>query len=70
MLLSKMYNLTFTGQRICIGEHLAKMELFLFLTSLLQKFKFTKEEGAELDMKGYMGITMAPKPYKIVAQPR
>ena len=46
------------------------MELFLFLTAVLQKFNFSKEEGIELDLKGYMGITMAPKPYNLVAEQR
>ncbi len=46
------------------------MELFLFLTALLQKFQFSKEPEVELDLTGYMGITIAPKPYNIVAQLR
>jgi len=44
------------------------MELFLFLTSLLQKFTFKLPEGApKPDMSGEIGATLLPKPYKIQA---
>lgn len=36
------------GRRICIGEALARMELFYFITALIQNFTFTVPEGETL----------------------
>ncbi|XP_063771224.1 cytochrome P450 2C15-like [Pseudophryne corroboree] len=58
------------GKRSCAGENLAKMELFLFFTSLLQNFTFQAPPGAELDLTPAMGSTNAPKPHEICAIPR
>lgn len=63
----------FIGKRSCIGESLAKMELLIFLTSLIQRFKFESPEDGSLSMAtvdGVFGVVHAPKPYKIVAKPR
>ncbi|KAG8579983.1 hypothetical protein GDO81_007060 [Engystomops pustulosus] len=58
------------GKRSCAGETLAKMELFLFFTTLLQNFTFQAPPGAKLDLIPGSGATNAPKPYKICALPR
>uniref|UniRef100_UPI00398F6D18 cytochrome P450 2K1-like n=1 Tax=Pristiophorus japonicus TaxID=55135 RepID=UPI00398F6D18 len=56
------------GRRICAGESLAKAELFLFFTALLQKFRFHAPPGATaLDLTAVVGITLAPKPHKLCA---
>ncbi|XP_015726105.1 cytochrome P450 2J2-like [Coturnix japonica] len=58
------------GKRACLGELLARAELFLFFTALLQKFTFQAPPDTILDLKFTMGITLAPQPYKICAVPR
>uniref|UniRef100_A0A8C3TYS1 Cytochrome P450 n=1 Tax=Catharus ustulatus TaxID=91951 RepID=A0A8C3TYS1_CATUS len=58
------------GKRSCLGELLARSELFLFFTSLLQKFTFQAPPDTKLSLQSMMGITLAPKPYKICAVPR
>ncbi|XP_030626556.1 cytochrome P450 2J2 [Chanos chanos] len=58
------------GKRVCLGEQLARMELFLFFTSLLQKFSFSTEEGTELSVQGAVGTTHIPHPFKMFAKTR
>ncbi|XP_040204215.1 cytochrome P450 2K1-like [Rana temporaria] len=55
------------GKRSCAGENLAKMELFLFFTTLLQNFTFQAPPGAKLDLTPALGFTNAPLPHKICA---
>ncbi|XP_068136118.1 cytochrome P450 2K4-like [Hyperolius riggenbachi] len=58
------------GKRSCAGENLAKMELFLFFTTLLQNFTFQAPPGAELDLTPVPGIATPPVPYYMCAVPR
>ncbi|PIO35721.1 Cytochrome P450 2K1 [Aquarana catesbeiana] len=58
------------GKRSCAGETLAKMELFLFFTTLLQHFTFQAPPGAVLDLTPALGATNGPLPHEICAIPR
>ncbi|KAG7228949.1 hypothetical protein INR49_008727 [Caranx melampygus] len=58
------------GRRACLGEGLARMELFLFFISLFQKFRFSTLDGAELRTEGIIGATRTPHPFKIYAKAR
>ncbi|KAL3875529.1 hypothetical protein ACJMK2_033473 [Sinanodonta woodiana] len=63
----------FTGRRNCVGESLARMELYLFITALVQRFEFLPPEGTTLNIKeidGVFGITHKPKPFEIRAKLR
>ena len=58
------------GKRACLGEGLARMELFLFFVSLCQKFVFSTLDGVELSTEGITGATRTPYPFKIYAKAR
>ncbi|NWI96843.1 CP2J6 protein, partial [Pitta sordida] len=59
------------GHRVCMGELMARMELFIVFSTLLQAFKFTLPEGVkEVNTKFVFGSTMRPPPYKLCAIPR
>ncbi|XP_053550730.1 cytochrome P450 2K1-like [Bombina bombina] len=61
-----------TGRRACVGESLAKMELFLFFTGLLQKFTFRPPTGItedDLSLKSDIGFILNPLPYTLCAIP-
>ncbi|XP_074524042.1 cytochrome P450 2J1-like isoform X2 [Halichoeres trimaculatus] len=58
------------GRRACLGEGLAKMELFLFFISLFQRFTFSTLDGVELRTEGITGATRSPLPFKIYAKVR
>ncbi|KAM3834574.1 cytochrome P450 2J4-like [Vipera latastei] len=56
------------SQRSCVGEQLARIEIFIFLTSLLRAFSFRLPEGVkELNEAPVVKVTLHPHPYKLCA---
>lgn len=58
------------GRRVCLGESLARMELFIFFTTLLQQFRFSPPAGLsadDLDLTPRIGLTLNPSPHKLCA---
>ncbi|KAM6219187.1 cytochrome P450 2J2-like [Rhynchocyon petersi] len=58
------------GKRVCLGEQLARTELFIFFTSFLQKFTFRPPANEKLSLKFRLGITLSPVSHHICAVPR
>uniref|UniRef100_A0A8C2F118 Steroid 21-hydroxylase n=1 Tax=Cyprinus carpio TaxID=7962 RepID=A0A8C2F118_CYPCA len=60
------------GARLCLGEAVAKMEMFLFTAYLLRNFQFlpaSKEEPLP-DLRGVASVVLKVKPYTVIAHPR
>ena len=56
------------GRRVCAGESLAKVELFLFLSIMLQRYTFVPEEEKDApSLKGYVTSAKTPPPYVVCA---
>ncbi|XP_054477076.1 cytochrome P450 2G1-like [Anoplopoma fimbria] len=60
------------GKRACVGESLARMEIFLFLVTLLQRFTFSCPGGPDsVDLSPeHSSFANVPRRYKIIATPR
>lgn len=60
------------GARLCLGESIAKMELFLFTAYLLRDFHFVcpDNEASLPDLRGVASVVLKVKSYTVVARPR
>ena len=63
------------GRRSCLGEGLAKQEIFLFFTGLLAKFKFTITSEEEFPLRDEYqangdGIIRYPPNFSVLVNPR
>ena len=53
------------GKRRCLGESLAKVELFIFFASMMHKFNVRTESANEKPSTKYRpGVTLSPLPFK------
>uniref|UniRef100_A0A1I7Z7N1 CYtochrome P450 family n=1 Tax=Steinernema glaseri TaxID=37863 RepID=A0A1I7Z7N1_9BILA len=58
------------GRRSCLGESLARAEIFLFLTNFVQRYKFSSVDGKPVDTEPISDITNMHrvKPYQMTLE--
>ena len=65
------YGLIFhLGRRACLGEQLARQELFIFFTPLMLHFNIKLPEGATVNLEHTEHGILKPKPYQVIFESR
>ena len=59
-----------SGKRQCPGEPMAKIEVFLYFTSILQKFCVKVPEGKIIDFEGDLGIGLVSRAQELIFSKR
>ena len=59
--------LFFLGRRKCLGETVAKVEIFIFFANLIKTFKVENpdRDGPPPSMDPAPGLTIGPMPFKV-----
>ncbi|CAN0174216.1 unnamed protein product [Lampetra planeri] len=57
------------GKRVCLGESLAKAEIFLFLGHVLRRLRL-QPAGRPPDLSGQLAIVLKLKPFQVYISPR
>ncbi|KIH55460.1 hypothetical protein ANCDUO_14382 [Ancylostoma duodenale] len=57
------------GKRQCVGESLARVELFIGVVTMLQNYKIQPVKGRELDMGVIFSLTLLPKEQPLCLTP-
>ncbi|XP_013186456.2 cytochrome P450 18a1 [Amyelois transitella] len=59
------------GRRMCLGDVLARMEMFMFFACMMHQFDIQMEAGDRLpSLEGIVGATIAPKAFRVKFIPR
>ncbi|XP_064639839.1 cytochrome P450 1A1-like [Lineus longissimus] len=58
------------GKRKCPGELLARLEVFMFFTTLLQRCTFKPVDGDTIKLNSKYGLTLKPNDYKVIVSQR
>ncbi len=58
------------GKRRCLGEPLARVQLYRFVSGLAHRFRLLGRPGAEMDPRVPLGSTHVPPPYQVRFVPR
>ncbi|XP_048504684.1 cytochrome P450 306a1 isoform X2 [Athalia rosae] len=59
-----------SGKRVCLGIELAGMMLFIFAGRILQDCKISLPPDVTVELSGDCGITLTPKPHRLIFTPR
>lgn len=70
--LNFLFFLFLVGKRVCAGEGLARMEIFIFLTSILQNFNLKPTmDHKDIDITPVITtLASMPRPYEVSFVPR